>query len=429
MSERGETVLLVDDEENILSSLQRLLRSDGYRILTAQSADKGLEIMQSNPVWLVISDNAMPGTTGLEFLKQVRDDFPDTIRVMLTGYANFDAAMEAINRGEVYRFVTKPWDPDGLRLLVRQGLNHYWLVEENKRMQALIEEQNAMLKGWNQSLQKTVEERTAEIRLQKTELEGLYDQVKGSFFNSIKIFIGLVEMRHQAVGGHARKVAALSKSIAQQMTLNEEDVKNTQVGALLHDIGMIGMPDKIIEKEIVLADERFLTPGERHLLKQHPVLGQAALETIESLEAVGRIVRHHHERWDGKGYPDGLKGEEIPLGARIVAVADSFHLLQTRKSGGVDELLTLQQWASHNGAFDPAVVRALRDVAVAAGAAAEACLDLTELREGMVLSRDLVSVTGLLIIPKGESLKHSNIEMLKAYERRKLIHSKVHVQK
>jgi DNA-binding NtrC family response regulator len=204
------TILLVDDEENIISALQRLFRSDGYNIVTAGSAAEGSDMLEANDVCLVIADNRMPGISGIEFLKQVRERWPDTIRIMLTGHADIDAAMDAINRGEVYRFVTKPWDPQGLKMLVKEGLDHYRLVQENRRMHALIEEQNGLLKQWNESLKKTVDERTEEIRHKNAELEQLYTQLKGSFVNTVKIFTGLIDLRNPAFGQHARRVSPSS---------------------------------------------------------------------------------------------------------------------------------------------------------------------------------------------------------------------------
>jgi DNA-binding NtrC family response regulator len=159
--EMGQSILLVDDEENIRSSLRRLFRADNYRIATAASGEEGLAILADQAFSLVIADNGMPGMNGVEFLRQVRERWPDTIRVMLTGYADLEAAMAAINRGEVYRFVTKPWEPAELRALVQQGLEQYHLVHENRRMQALIQEQNAALKDWNERLQRPISARTA----------------------------------------------------------------------------------------------------------------------------------------------------------------------------------------------------------------------------------------------------------------------------
>ncbi|MCL5265460.1 MAG: response regulator [Chloroflexi bacterium] len=425
MVERDETILLVDDEESILSSLRRLFRPDNYHICTALSAEEGLAILDQNPVWLVISDNGMPRTNGVQFLKEVRDRWPDVVRVMLTGYADLNSAMEAINRGEVYRFVTKPWDPEGLRLLVREGLEHYRLVQENTRMRALIEEQNAKLKRWNESLQQTVEERTKELKQRNEELAGLYRQLKGSFVEAIKVFTGLIELRDPTIGGHARRVAGLSKSLAAQMALREEEAKNVEVGALLHDIGKIGIPDEILRK-----NERLLSAGEQARLRQHPILGQAALQIVDHLDSTGVLIRHHHERWDGHGYPDELKGEAIPLGSRIIAVANAFDHHRKASSLGLADFVESQLGLGYNGPFDPAVILALKgiiDGSTVDGESIEVAMDVSQLREGLVLARDLRTSTGILLISKGETLKRAYLLKLILYERQKLIPSTVYV--
>ncbi|MCL5959503.1 MAG: response regulator [Chloroflexi bacterium] len=425
MVDENETILIIDDEENVLSSLKRLFRPDGYSMFTALSAEEGLRILEVNPVWLVISDNAMPGTTGLELLKQVRDRWPDTVRIMLTGYADLDSAMAAINRGEVYRFVTKPWDPDGLRLLVRQGLEQYRLIHDNRQMHALIEEQNVLLKQWNESLQKTVEERTEEIRQKNSELEQLYGQLKGSFVNTIKILTGLIEFRNPAIGSHARRVADLAKSIASAMGLAEDSVNNVEVAALLHDIGKIGLPDTIL-----LTDEKLLTTGQRAMLRHHPVLGQAALQIIDSLEPIGVLVKHHHERWNGGGYPDGLKGEAIPPGSRIIAVADSLDHYSKNESRTAQEFIEAQKKPGYSGALDPSAIKALERVvenSSVLGSPHEVSINLRDATAGMVLAQDLRSSTGILLIPKGESIKQSYIDKLLLYERQKLVPSTVYV--
>ncbi|MHB1133958.1 MAG: response regulator [Chloroflexota bacterium] len=178
-----ESILLVDDEENIRSSLRRLFRADNYRVLTAASGEEGLAVLDSQAISLVIADNGMPGMNGSEFLRRVRGRWPDTIRVMLTGYADLEAAMAAINRGEVYRFVTKPWEPAELRALVRDGLAQYRLVKENRRLHALVEQLDALLEDWHESLQRPTAERPAASERQSAALERLCAQLKGGFVN------------------------------------------------------------------------------------------------------------------------------------------------------------------------------------------------------------------------------------------------------
>ncbi len=425
MGEVGNAILIVDDEDSVLSSLRRLFRADGYRIHTASSAAEGLDILRNNSVGLVISDNSMPEVTGIEFLNQVRENWPDTLRIMLTGYADLDAATEAINRGEVYRFVVKPWNPDELRLLVRQGIDQHRLVMENRRMQALIQEQNDTLKGWNESLQQAVEQRTEEIRQKSAELERLYQRLKGSFLSTIKLFTGFIELRNPTFGRHARRVTLLTLSICRQMALSEELTTDFEIAALLHDIGKIGLPDDVLRR-----DEKHLSMRERDLLRQHPVAGQAVLQTIDNLEAVGIMVRHHHERWDGKGYPDGLRWDAIPMGSRIIAVADAFDHYQESKTGSPAAFVETQLSLGSGCAYDPTIVAALGEYLQTPSGpygSREIALNVLELREGMVLSRDVTAATGLLIAPRGETLKRQHLDKLSHLVRQALVSPTIYV--
>ncbi len=425
VAESSHAVLIVDDDENVLSSLRRLLRMDGYPVHTASSANEGMEILRGNPIGLVISDNAMPEVGGAEFLRRVRECRPDVTRIMLTGHADLESATAAINRGEVYRFVTKPWDPEGLRLLVRQGLEQHRLVCENLRMQALIRQQNAALTRWNEKLKETVEARTQEIKEKNAKLETLYQQLKASFINTIKVFTNLVERRDPAIGGHGRRVAGIARSIVLQMRLGDDTAKEVEVAALLHDIGKIGLPDGILNR-----DEGSLTPKELSLLRQHPLIGQAALQIVDSLERIGVLVRHHHERWDGKGYPDRLKGERIPLGSRIIAVADAFDHYLEAKSGSPAAFVQAQSMLGRDIALDRSVVRALGQVTQDAPEPdldSEVAVAVPELREGMVVSRDLRAETGVLLIPQGEAIRESYIARLINLARQKVIPPTIYV--
>lgn len=425
MEELGEAILIVDDEENVLSSLRRLLRPDGYRIFTASGAEQALEILSTNPIALVISDNAMPGTSGIELLRRVRESWPDVIRVMLTGYADLQSATAAINQDEVYRFVSKPWDPQEFRLMVRQAVNQFRLVQENRHMHQLIQEQNRALKGWNESLQQAVEQRTQEIRSKNAELERLYSRLKASFFNTIKVFTGFIELRNPSFGGHARRVTLITRSICRELKLNEELSGSVEIAALLHDIGKISLPDELLRR-----DERFLNMKERSLLEQHPVMGQAVLQTIDDLEAIALMVRHHHERWDGRGYPDRLQGEAIPLGARIIAVANAFDHHQQSKVGSAMDFVEGQLVQGAGGAFDPSILAALEratQIPSEATRGREIALNVLELKEGMVTSRDVTTHSGMLIVPRGEPLRPAILSRLSYLARQKLVSPTVYV--
>ena len=425
MSGTDWNILFVDDEENVLSSLRRLFHGEGYGILTATRGDEGLRVLEANPVALIIADNGMPGMSGIEFLRAVREVRPDVIRVMLTGYADLSSAKDAINRGEVYRFLTKPWDPTELRVIVKQGVEQYRLVEENKQMQLLIEVQNRRLQVWNAELQQTVTERTEEIRRANENLQQANQQLQASFVNAVRVLLDLIELRDPAMSGHSRRVATLSKQLALFLHLSGEDAHAIEAAALLHDIGKIGLPDEVLVKS-----EFAMAPHERALLKRHPVIGQAAMQIVDSLEPIGELIRHHHERWDGRGYPDGLRGEAIPLGARIIAVANACDHARVSGRDGVDNFLADQARANLALAFDPHLIRACRDVLAelpSTDSEIEVGVPVSALEADMVLARDLRTSTGLLLLPKGESLKHSYLSKLTRHAQNKLIASVIYV--
>ncbi len=304
-----ETVMVVDDEEAVLSALCRLLRSTGYRILTARSAEEGLKAFQTDTIGLVISDSIMPGTTGIQFLSQVRERWPDTVRIMLTGCADLGTAQEAINAGVVHRFVTKPWNPESLRILVRQGLDQYHLAQENRRMQMKAQEQN-------ESLQRIVEQRTEEIRRKNTELQQLCAQLKGSFLGTVEAMAMMVEVRDPYTAGHQRRVSRQASLIAEVMGLAGDDVDGIRIAAALHDLGKIAVPAEILSKPGKLSGPEFA------LIKNHPCVAYDILKPIQLPWPIAPMVVQHHERMDGSGYPAGLSGHEILLGARIIAIAD-----------------------------------------------------------------------------------------------------------
>ena len=272
-----------------------------------------------------------------------------------------------------------------------------------------------------------MEQRTEELKQKNAELEKLYKQLQGSFVNTIKVFTGLVELWNPAIGNHGRRVASLCRKLASQMRMDEGELNNIELAGLLHDIGKIGLPDEVLSK-----DSGSLSAGERRLLHQHPIIGQAALQVVDDLETFGVLVRHHHELWNGMGYPDRLRGEGIPIGSRIIAMADAFDNLRKQGSVKPADFIRYQLSLGANAAFDPNVILALKDIVeewTAGAHPVEVVVHVRELREGMVLAEDICTSTGILLIPKGETLKKSYLERLVLYERQKLIRSTVHVYK
>ena len=384
------TVLCVDDEGNILSALRRLFRPDGYRVLTAASGAEGLQLLESETVDLVISDMRMPEMDGAQLLAQVRTRWPDTLRILLTGYADITATVAAINQGEIYRYISKPWDDNEVRLIVRHALERKELEREKARLEELTQRQNEELQALNASLEAKVAARTAE-------LVAANERLKAGFITSIKVFSNLTELAEGARVGHSRRVADLARKIAIKLGLDRGAIQDVMVAGLLHDIGKIGMPDELLAKPAAM-----MSGEDMRLYHKHPVKGETALMALEELRVAARLLRSHHERHDGQGYPDGLKGDAIPQGARILAVANDYDNLQigsfSRKRLSSEEASEFIRQSSGKR-YDPVAVDAF--VALQSGilpTERELHLAPEDLKPGMVLSRDLISRGGALLL-------------------------------
>lgn len=189
-------VLFVDDEENILKSLRRLLQDEEFEVLTAGSGGAALQLLQeAEHVGLIVSDQRMPGLSGVEFLEQAKSVAPQALRIMLTGYADINATIDAINRGGAYRYITKPWNDDEIVLTIRDAVRHYRLEEENRRLAAIVARQNEELQEWNANLKQRVLEQTTEIRKKHEELQNANERLRESYRNTILAFSRLIELR------------------------------------------------------------------------------------------------------------------------------------------------------------------------------------------------------------------------------------------
>jgi response regulator RpfG family c-di-GMP phosphodiesterase len=403
-------LLFVDDEVNILSALKRLFRPAGYKMLTAESGSAGLEILKCEAVDLVISDMRMPGMTGAQFLTQVREKWPDVMRILLTGHSDIGATIEAINSGEIYRYIAKPWDDNEIVLIVRQALERKWLNQEKRRLEALTQRQNEELKVLNADLEDRVALRTQALS------EAL-EKLKKNFVNSVRIFSELIELREGSMAGHSRRVAEHARRVARYLGLDESETQNLFFAGLLHDIGKIGLSDSLLKKPYSA-----LTAEELAELYKHPAIGQTVLMGLDQLSEAARLIRWHHERFDGKGYPDGLNGTDIPLGARILAVVSDYDDLQNTSILVPKPLSTTaaQGFLQQNRGirYDPQIVdeflRILRADTTHSDQA-ERALKPNQLRSGMILTRNFESENGILLLSKDYILTERIIEQIHNY--------------
>jgi response regulator RpfG family c-di-GMP phosphodiesterase len=289
-------VLYVDDEVNLLSAFQRVFKNDSFNVTTTHDAELALELARTKQFHVIASDYRMPVLDGIEFLERTRETSPDSLRILITGMCDFDAAVEAINRGKVYRFIGKPWNNDDLRTSIHQALEYWRLKRENERLAELIQARNRELEELNYNLERVVQKRTIDV------LNGL---------------VSALDLRDTETQNHSRRVSLYAVLVAERMGVSGTELLDVERGALLHDVGKIGVRDSILLKPSKLTDEEWVE------MKLHPELGYRVLDGIEFLERAREVVLHHQERFDGGGYPLGLRGEAICLGARIFSVVDT----------------------------------------------------------------------------------------------------------
>jgi response regulator RpfG family c-di-GMP phosphodiesterase len=423
------TLLLVDDEPSILSALRRLFRPCGYRILTAEGGAAGLDLLARENVDLVISDMRMPEMDGAQFLERVRAEWPRAVRILLTGYADMTATVNAINKGEIYRYIAKPWDDHDIVLIVRDALERQQLQGENSRLLALTQSQNDELKALNSDLEARVRARTAEIEQVNGFLNIANDTLKQSFLVSIKIFSTLLELRDGSVGGHARRVADLARKLAIKLKLDAKTQQNIFIAGLLHDIGKIGFPDAMFAKPVPK-----LKGEELARYRKHSLVGANALLPLPDLKPVADLIRAHHEHFDGQGFPDGLAGLAIPLGARILAVANDYDGLQigtlSERRFNADEAKSLLV-KSCGKRYCPVVIDALLDLhnAPIEDGEHELQVPVDRLQVGMVLARDLIARDGSLLLAADYLLDAKLVREIQAYAKREALSLVLHIRR
>ncbi len=430
-------ILFVDDEENILKSLTRLFMDEEYEILTASSGAAGLAVLGDNPdVALIVSDQRMPQMTGVEFLEKARVLAPEAVRIILTGYADGQSAIDAINRAAANRYISKPWDDGELVTMVKDATCLFSLKRENERLVELTKRQNEELKDLNENLEDKVREQTKEIR--------------ENFFGFVRMFADLMSLYDPQLGGHVKRVAIFSMELAESMEMDDADVELLEISALLHDIGLIGIPREVLKR---VESGLLSNASEEKFVKKNPVTTQALLAHIDILMQAGLIIRGHMERFDGKGYPDGLKGEEIHIGARILAVCKAYDRLVYKKQK-LDDGPAIEYLRNCAGKdFDPQVVatfigcrqgkeaeqafrRSFGEEVAGKGVAKKPKEDyfgyfetnaettqipLTALRHGMVMAEDLKNVYGKVLITMGSRLTPTLVNKVQSYKESELI--------
>ncbi|MBX7271586.1 response regulator [Pseudomonas chloritidismutans] len=414
------TLLLVDDEENILNSLRRVLRAEPYTLKVASNGDEALQILENCPVDLVVSDARMPGMDGATLLAQVQERWPNCMRVLLTGYADISTTIKAINEGRIYRYVSKPWDDQELRLVIKQALAHQYSERERARLEKLTQDQNLQLQRLNESLEQRVIARTAELQQTAEMLDLAYEELRKSYITATEVFSSLISQRLSKERQTNAEVIALVKAYSDNYGLDSGVANDLSMAAALYNVGKLTWDDQLLSKPSDL-----LYKDDRARYRKYPEIGESLLMTLEPLQDAGRLIRHHQERWDGQGYPDRLEGEQIPLGARVLRLAVDFLELQRglileRRVSRDDALRLIEKHAGR--LYDPEISKQFVELCstlapdLGVDDPSIVPVDTRKLEPGMVLARNLYASNGTLLLNDGKVLTQSLINKLTAFE-------------
>jgi putative nucleotidyltransferase with HDIG domain len=317
-----QKIMIVDNQPADLRRLERLFGAT-CQVLCATSGEEALRVLEQHDVALLITDLRLPGSTGAELLEHAAALRPHMVRIILTAHADADELADAINRGQVYRYATKPWDDEDIRLTVARALQHYEAVKSSHE----AEETNKRLARRLRAMTRGV----------------------------VRAIADTLEAKDRFVYGHARRVSGYASAIGRRMRLGVPALEQISLAALLHDVGKISTPDSILLKPAALTEE------ERAIVRLHSERGARLLAAVPEMEEVAAGVRHHHENWDGTGYPEGLAGERIPLVSRIIHVADAYDAMTSPRPfrDALDHERAVRVLREGAGSqFDPEVVAA-----------------------------------------------------------------------
>lgn len=416
---QNNSILLVDDEQAVLNSLKRLLRPLKCNVIMTTSPREALTLLEEHSVDIVVSDMRMPEMGGESFLEQVAQTYPDIERIVISGYADAQATIEAINRGKISRFLLKPWEDEDVLKVVRKGFELSALRLENEALQKLTQTKNEELQALNselevlnQSLDAKVQERTKQLRLAN-------DSIKQNYRSVVRMFSTLTARR---LGIKAttenQKLNQILVKVASRCGFEGQDLKQLFYAWQLRQIGKLSFNDNLLDVPYLK-----LVAEKQRAFQVHPILAQAACLMVKPLYPAGQIISQHKEYLDGSGYPKGLKADQINRPAKVLCVVNDYVELirgqyDDRQFSTSEAIMFMKDKAAER--YDQNVVNILAEVVELLAKDGDALKDthLTsdQLRKGMKLSRDLISHQGILLLSAEQVLDETSIERIREME-------------
>ena len=373
-----DRVLLVDDEPSVLDALKRQFRKQ-FHLYTAVGGEQGLEMLTADgPFSVVVSDHQMPGMTGIDFLSRVRTLSPDSVRMMLTGNNDLDTAMQAVNQGEIFRFLTKPCAPDTFQLALEAGIKQHQLIRAEKEL------------------------------------------LEQTLAGSLKALADVLSLFNPQAFGRAARVKRYMLGLSKEMGIS--DVWRLEIAATLSQIGCITLPETILKKKDA---GQPLTSDELEAFSQHPLTGRNILANIPRMQEVSDIILYQQKHFDGSGTPNDNKKEKvIPLGSRLLKVALDFDELRMQEIPRAKAFAKLE---ARTGWYDPKVLDALKVAFVPEQKYKLAKISLSELQPQMVLAEGIYDVKDHLLVGKGQDLSAWMVSRLKQMKGNQAVREPIYI--
>ncbi|HEX2853457.1 MAG TPA: HD domain-containing phosphohydrolase [Opitutaceae bacterium] len=399
------TILIVDDEPIVLSALKDTLERERFHVVACNSPVKALAIIAERDFAVIISDQKMPEMMGLDFLIESRRLRPNASRILITAVLALPTIVDAINKGEIFRFVAKPWLREELIATVRNAVQRHELVTQNEALHAETRDLNTRLFTANAELA----ERVVDLERQHQRLDTANRQLATNYEHSLELCRRILTTYDPILGNQAKTLVEFATQMAATDNFTEEERHALRASAWLCDLGLIGVPREMLRAFRTKSDS--LTEREQLMMHHHPIYSQTLATLVDDAPGVGESTRSHHERYDGAGYPDGLSRDAIPWTARCLAVAVAFVESGLPKAAAIEAIL-----AESGQAFDPEAVRLFLKVTNLVQLPRQVReIMLHELETGMVLASGIYSPHGLLLIAEGQPLSPRTISKIHSH--------------
>lgn len=421
-------MLIVDDEPEILNSLKRVFYKE-YSVDLFEDGATALAALKTKQYAIIISDMRMPNMDGATFLAKAKEDAPDAIRFLLTGYSDFDSTIKAVNEGAIFAYVEKPWNNQELRSLINNGLNHYLLKQENKQLSIELSAANLKLAEHNKLLEQKVKERTQALIANTTKLKSSIKTQRELFHQLLDMVETLIKETLGDMRGHTKRIATHGRLLAQELELEKSEVQQVYLAGLMLDIGQITLPKSVTNTPV-----SELSTEQKNAYLASASRGAEIIKKIPRLKHVANMVLHQFENVNGEGTPGHLKSDAIPLGSRILRLVNDFDRLllgknypETMSNDDARFYLKENSGKLYDRKLVDVYLKLLEKLPDMEALNTDFCMSIKQLEPGMTLAQDVLNKSGGVMLTKDSELTAAGIEKLKQYEEQMEYHLSIYV--